>query len=1238
MHILTRLLPLVLSVMLLLAALPAIAAPAGPCALHEKAALGLMPAACEGGEASDATAQQAEAPAVTYLSAPVNTTVGSWAQVLAAADVGGDRRAEAAVLTARNFDAANDQRLHLFQQNGAALERLQQFSAGDAPEAAVALDVNLDGRLDVIGALAGDEEIAAFLQGPAYLSDTLTLAQPGAPDALAAGDFSGDLRPDLAVALPLSDTIQLWRSTPFGPRSSARQLPFASDGYNALAVGDFNNDGFDDLAALRGSDDPSGTRSNLITVFLQQAGTFPISFTLSPETGGFLPHSLAAGDVNGDGRDDLVVTAGGNAPNAFLNVYVQGVVDGLARTPTVLAAYHLPSAVAVADVNHDGREDVVVAHDGWRTVSVYTQSAATTLDPYAVATVPYSSRYRPSAMAVADLSGDGGLDVAVVSRTPGLTVLNNTVGAPTAAIVSPTQYANVPHGLRTIAGTTSAGTVAVEVRVRGLTGWLPTTLAGTSWSAEVELPATKRSWWIEARAIDGLGRVQAPPARHRVQLLGRVRDGLVVEYSFEERSGPTLFDRSGVGAPLDLTLADEQAVSRVPEGYFIHTPTAIASPGPGTKVIDALRASNEFTLEAWFRTANLTQDGPARLLTVSEDSQRLNFSLVQSRFDGGPARVGLRLRTSTPPAGKTLYELRSELPLTTELTHVMVTRAANGTVIFYINGVDQGRAVTQGTFSGWDASYKLLLANDALVPRPWLGEYHLASVYRRALSAAEVGQNFDAGPVGDGSPAQLTDAQVVYTFNDGAGTMVADSALVLPALPAQIAGPAATSWSSTSLAVNAATIIASDGPATKVSRASMATGEISVEAWVTPANTTQSGPARIVTISQDVLQRNVTLAQGLWGNQPADLYLARLRSTSTSGNGEPHLNAPAGSLTPRLTHVIYTRDASGKARLFIDGVERASRMVGGELSNWNPRYRLALANEFSMNRTWLGSYHFVAVYSRALTADMITSRFQAGPEGDGAQPPAVTVGPFVQRVTINGGASITADRHVTLAVEAQLPSGRSVGRVKVAEYGFDPARKAWALLRQAQLPATADGTYSWELAAGSGVRYLQTWVIDSTGTTTSYPYQSFINLAPSAATLERGKIHVYRFALSAGQAFEATITAERGDADLYVWGPLGDTTMRWVSNGRGATDQIQLTVPVDGVYQVEVFGYTQTTYRLTVAGALTSAGETPALAAAPVAEQDPDKPLPNAPAVAIDSAPEVVSTASIRVHLPMIRR
>ncbi len=59
-----------------------------------------------------------------------------------------------------------------------------------------------------------------------------------------------------------------------------------------------------------------------------------------------------------------MVTAGGNAPDAYLNIFLQ---DGgvLATVPITYAAHHLPSAVAVGDLNHDGREDVVVLHDAW---------------------------------------------------------------------------------------------------------------------------------------------------------------------------------------------------------------------------------------------------------------------------------------------------------------------------------------------------------------------------------------------------------------------------------------------------------------------------------------------------------------------------------------------------------------------------------------------------------------------------------------------------------------------------------------------------------------------------------------------------------------------------------------------------------------------------------------------------------------------------------------------------------
>jgi hypothetical protein len=68
----------------------------------------------------------------------------------------------------------------------------------------------------------------------------------------------------------------------------------------------------------------------------------------------------------------------------------------------------------------------------------------------------------------------------------------------------------------------------------------------------------------------------------------------------------------------------------------------------------------------------------------------------------------------------------------------------------------------------------------------------------------------------------------------------------------------------------------------------------------------------------------------------------------------------------------------GVAKLYINGVERASGTVGGDFSNWDRGFRLALANEFTGNRTWLGEYHLVAIYDRALSPKEVTQNFNNG--------------------------------------------------------------------------------------------------------------------------------------------------------------------------------------------------------------------------------------------------------------------
>ena len=219
--------------------------------------------------------------------------------------------------------------------------------------------------------------------------------------------------------------------------------------------------------------------------------------------------------------------------------------------------------------------------------------------------------------------------------------------------------------------------------------------------------------------------------------------------------------------------------------------------------------------------------------------------------------------------------------------------------------------------------------------------------------------------------------QVLYTFEEGSGTTVHDVSGVGSPLDLTVEDEAAVAWMPAGgLSINSSTIVSSAVAATKIINAGKGSNEISIEAWVKPANTTQgpSSPVRIVTLS-DVLdgahKRNFTLGQ------KEDTYDVRLRTTATDENGIPSLTAGTVN-TDELSHVVYTRDTSGVARLYVNGVEVGSRSdITGDFSNWSDDFRFALANEFGVDRTWLGELHLVAIYSRALSPAEVIQNFEA---------------------------------------------------------------------------------------------------------------------------------------------------------------------------------------------------------------------------------------------------------------------
>lgn len=156
-------------------------------------------------------------------------------------------------------------------------------------------------------------------------------------------------------------------------------------------------------------------------------------------------------------------------------------------------------------------------------------------------------------------------------------------------------------------------------------------------------------------------------------------------------------------------------------------------------------------------------------------------------------------------------------------------------------------------------------------------------------------------------------------------------------------------------------------PATTVISAVRATDELTIEALLRPADQTQGGPARIVTLSANPSERNFTLGQ------EESQYVLRLRTSEGDHQGNPQVDAPPGTVRTELQHVVACF-ADGLVTFYLDGIEVHREQRPGDFSTWSPNYPIALANELTLDRQWHGDIRLVALYSRALSAEEVRAR------------------------------------------------------------------------------------------------------------------------------------------------------------------------------------------------------------------------------------------------------------------------
>jgi hypothetical protein len=217
---------------------------------------------------------------------------------------------------------------------------------------------------------------------------------------------------------------------------------------------------------------------------------------------------------------------------------------------------------------------------------------------------------------------------------------------------------------------------------------------------------------------------------------------------------------------------------------------------------------------------------------------------------------------------------------------------------------------------------------------------------------------------------------VLYAFGEGEGGVVRDVSGRGEPLDLAIGDLTAVEWlEGGGLAVASSAVISSEGPARKIIEACRASNAITIEAWIKPAGDPGGQTSRIVSLSSVRPERDFALGRA------GDRYEARLRTSAFSDFAA--ILSPPGSVSRRVSHVVFARDAGGTFGLYVDGVLRKSGVIGGDFSNWDEGHRLILANEIgrdgrSPDRPWLGELRLVAVYDRALGPAEVARGFRAG--------------------------------------------------------------------------------------------------------------------------------------------------------------------------------------------------------------------------------------------------------------------
>jgi len=334
---------------------------------------------------------------------PQNISVDRNAPVCVAGDLDKDGRPDIAAVTPGG-------RFYPLIQTGFQKGIGRSYGADPTPIILRRGDFNNDGLFDLV--TESGDRLSIYYQLPGgVFGPRVSITHPGWAGwvgGIAIGDLNGDGWNDIAVTGLNANGVYIFNGTPMGPMPPYFFAISSLWARSGLCIEDVSSDGRDDLVVLGWSG---------VYVCLQTpSGGLAAPFTFL--TGGNMANGLVVADVNGDGRNDVFTANTGSNSVGILLQNMGGTLNALAVLYTTSGNNQGTDSLAAGDVNGDGRNDVLVVCKASKVLDVFTQKNDGSLNDKVSYPVYENDNAGPGVDA-ADLDADGRNEVVVTNSNSG---------------------------------------------------------------------------------------------------------------------------------------------------------------------------------------------------------------------------------------------------------------------------------------------------------------------------------------------------------------------------------------------------------------------------------------------------------------------------------------------------------------------------------------------------------------------------------------------------------------------------------------------------------------------------------------------------------------------------------------------------------------------------------------------------------------------------------------------------